>query len=105
MSEFDVSDIHGQLVFSYRHPHIPDGQETEGVAGVPSRFRGQWPDDHTVHPHNAGRMEALQAPSGRAARRHFAWRSAGTCLPPGLGRQGLLSQPSGDMRENVAPAQ
>jgi radical SAM superfamily enzyme YgiQ (UPF0313 family) len=28
-SEFHVSDIHGQLIFNYRHPHIHDGQEAE----------------------------------------------------------------------------
>ena len=30
-SQADVSnaDIHGQLVFNYRHPHIPDGEETK----------------------------------------------------------------------------
>jgi radical SAM superfamily enzyme YgiQ (UPF0313 family) len=30
-SQLDVSiaDIHGQLVFNYRHPHIPDGEETK----------------------------------------------------------------------------
>ena len=28
-SEYDQGDIHGQLVFNYRHPHIRDGQEAE----------------------------------------------------------------------------
>jgi hypothetical protein len=27
--EYDEADIHGQLVFNYRHPHIPRGQETQ----------------------------------------------------------------------------
>lgn len=29
MSEVSIADIHGQLVFNYRHPRIKDGQETE----------------------------------------------------------------------------
>ena len=28
-SEYEVGDIHGQYIFNYRHPHIPDGQEAE----------------------------------------------------------------------------
>ncbi len=28
-SEYHVGDIHGQLVFNYRHPHIPPGAEAE----------------------------------------------------------------------------
>ena len=28
-SEFHVSDIHGQLIFNYRHPHIHDGLEAD----------------------------------------------------------------------------
>jgi radical SAM superfamily enzyme YgiQ (UPF0313 family) len=28
-SEYDISDIHGQSVFNYRHPHLRDGIETE----------------------------------------------------------------------------
>jgi len=28
-SEYDQGDIHGQLIFNYRHPHIRDGQEAE----------------------------------------------------------------------------
>ncbi|MDP6438850.1 MAG: cobalamin-dependent protein, partial [Candidatus Brocadiia bacterium] len=28
-SEYHVGDIHGQLMFNYRHPHIKDGQEGE----------------------------------------------------------------------------
>lgn len=29
LAEVSIADIHGQHVFNYRHPHIPDGQETE----------------------------------------------------------------------------
>ena len=29
LAEISVADIHGQLVFNYRHPNIPDGEETE----------------------------------------------------------------------------
>jgi radical SAM superfamily enzyme YgiQ (UPF0313 family) len=28
-SEYHVGDIHGQLIFNYRHPHIPEGREPE----------------------------------------------------------------------------
>lgn len=30
-SEFNPGDIHGQLIFNYRHPHIPSGQEAEFI--------------------------------------------------------------------------
>ena len=29
LAEVSIADIHGQHVFNYHHPHIPDGQETE----------------------------------------------------------------------------
>ena len=29
--EYDDADIHGQVIFNYRHPHISDGQEAEFV--------------------------------------------------------------------------
>jgi len=30
-SEYQACDIHGQLIFNYRHPHIPDGLEGEMI--------------------------------------------------------------------------
>jgi hypothetical protein len=30
-SEFDPADIHGQLVFNYRHPHLPEGTEGDFI--------------------------------------------------------------------------
>lgn len=29
LADVSIADIHGQHVFNYHHPHIPDGQETE----------------------------------------------------------------------------
>lgn len=29
LGEVSIADIHGQLVFNYRHPHIPEGEETK----------------------------------------------------------------------------
>lgn len=29
LADVSVADIHGQLLFNYQHPHIPDGEETE----------------------------------------------------------------------------
>ncbi len=29
--EYHIGDVHGQLIFSHRHPHIKDGQETEFI--------------------------------------------------------------------------
>ena len=29
LAEMSIADIHGQFVFNYKHPHIPDGQETD----------------------------------------------------------------------------
>lgn len=29
LAEISIADIHGQLAFNYRHPHIPPGEETK----------------------------------------------------------------------------
>jgi radical SAM superfamily enzyme YgiQ (UPF0313 family) len=36
-SEFHPGDIHGQRIFNYRHPHIPDGQEADYMIRAFSR--------------------------------------------------------------------
>jgi hypothetical protein len=73
-SEFDVSDIHGQLVFSYRHPHIPDGQETELLLRAFHRdFEVNGPTiTRFIRTTLAGWKRYKHHPDERI-RRHFAW--------------------------------
>ena len=58
-SEYHLSDIHGQLIFNYRHPHH---QRRAGgrvhAPGVRPRFRGERPEHGADRPHHAGRLAA-----------------------------------------------
>ena len=73
---FEQGDIHGQLVFNYRHPHIPAGMESRvHGAGLRSRFRAQRAEHVADRPHDAGRLEALQNHPDARVRRRFAWEA------------------------------
>ena len=97
--EYDVSAIHGQSVFNYRHPHISDGQDTELLLrafhaiwrSTARRSRGssarRWPDGSAQA--SSRRTDSPPFRLGGARPGHFVCR-------PGLGRHGLLSRPSGD---------
>ena len=61
--EYDDADIHGQLVFNYRHPHIPRGQETEFLLEAFRRdFEVNGPQHRQGHENPAGRLEEIQEP-------------------------------------------
>jgi radical SAM superfamily enzyme YgiQ (UPF0313 family) len=80
-SEFDVSDMHGQYAFNYRHPHITDGRETDILAAAFGR-------DFVVNGPSVARIARTTLAGWKRYRHHpdlrirrrFAWesRSLGT---------------------------
>jgi radical SAM superfamily enzyme YgiQ (UPF0313 family) len=77
-SEFDAADIHGQLIFNYRHPHIRDGQEAEMMVRAFQRdFEVNGPSiARIVRTSLAGWKRYKNHPDLRI-RRRFAWESQG----------------------------
>jgi len=75
-SEFHVGDIHGQLMFNYRHPHITGGQEGELMLRAFNRdFRRNGPSTvRIVQTTLAGWRRYKNHPDPRV-RRRFAWEA------------------------------
>jgi len=75
-SEFDVGDIHGQLMFNYRHPHITGGQEGELMLRAFNRdFRRNGPSTvRIVQTTLIGWRRYKNHPDPRV-RRRFAWEA------------------------------
>ena len=107
-SEFDPADIHGQSIFNYRHPHIPDGQEAEFMLRAFDRdFERNGPSTlRIVRTTLAGWKRYKNHPGRpRPPPVRLGGPGAGHHL---LGRRGrreaLLPQQPGDAREDVGPA-
>jgi len=75
-SEFVQGDIHGQLIFNYRHPHIPAGQESEFMVRAFDRdFEVNGPSTvRIVRTTLAGWKRHKNHPEPRI-RRRFAWEA------------------------------
>ena len=75
-SEYHPSDIHGQLIFNYRHPHIPEGAEAEMMVRAFRRdFEVNGPSvARFVRTTLAGWKRYKNHPDPRI-RRRFAWES------------------------------
>ncbi len=75
-SEYHVGDIHGQLIFNYRHPHIPDGAEAEMMVRAFRRdFEVNGPSiARIVRTTLAGWKRYKSHPDPRI-RRRFAWEA------------------------------
>jgi hypothetical protein len=73
---FEQGDIHGQLVFNYRHPHIPAGMEGEFMVRAFDRdFRRNGPSTmRIVRTTLAGWRRYKNHPDVRV-RRRFAWEA------------------------------
>jgi hypothetical protein len=73
-SEFDPADIHGQLIFNYRHPHLPDGAEKELIVRAFQRdFEVNGPSImRIIRTTLAGWRRYKNHPDARI-RRRFAW--------------------------------
>lgn len=74
--EYDEADIHGQLVFNYRHPNITDGQESEFIRRAFLRdFEVNGPSvTRIVRTTLAGWKRYKNHPDLRV-RRRFAWET------------------------------
>jgi len=74
--EYLDSDIHGQYIFNYRHPHIKNGQETEFIERAFLRdFEVNGPSVARVFQTTlAGWKRYKDHPDGRI-RRRFAWEA------------------------------
>ncbi len=72
--EFHPADIHGQLIFNYRHPHIPAGMEGEMIKRAFERdFEVNGPSVvRIVRTTLAGWLRYKDHPDARI-RRRFAW--------------------------------
>jgi radical SAM superfamily enzyme YgiQ (UPF0313 family) len=83
-SEYDISDIHGQSLFNYRHPHIRDGLETELIVRAFQRdFEVNGPSVvRMARTMLAGWKRYKNHPDPRV-RRRFAWetRDLATAYP------------------------
>ena len=103
-ADFNPGDIHGQSIFSYRHPHIPAGMESEFMVRAFNRdFRAKRAQHDADRPHDAGGLETLQEPSGRS--RPPPLCLGGPRVGDGLLRRGrrgetLLPPQSGDTGED-----
>jgi hypothetical protein len=75
-SEYDPGDIHGQLIFNYRHPQIPDGEEGEMMERAFARdFEVNGPSlARMVRTTLAGWRRYKGHPDPRI-RRRFAWEA------------------------------
>ena len=73
---FEQGDIHGQLVFNYRHPHIPAGMEAEFMVRAFDRdFQRNGPSTlRIVRTTLAGWKRYKNHPDARV-RRRFAWEA------------------------------
>jgi hypothetical protein len=75
-SEYDPGDIHGQLIFNYRHPHIRHGEEAEYLVRAFNRdFLRNGPSTmRIVRTTLAGWRRHKNHPDPRV-RRRFAWEA------------------------------
>jgi radical SAM superfamily enzyme YgiQ (UPF0313 family) len=75
-SEYVLSDIHGQFIFNYRHPHIHDGQEAEFLLRAFNRdYQRNGPSTvRIVRTTLAGWQRYKNHPDARV-RRRYAWQA------------------------------
>ena len=75
-AEYHLGDIHGQLIFNYRHPHIPAGDESELMIRAFQRdFQRNGPSTiRIVRTTLAGWKRYKNHPDERV-RRRFAWEA------------------------------
>jgi radical SAM superfamily enzyme YgiQ (UPF0313 family) len=75
-SEFHVGDIHGQLIFNYRHPHIPDGQEAQMILRAFQRdFQVNGPSIARIVRTTLAGWKRYKNHPDRRIRRRFAWEA------------------------------
>ena len=103
--EYDNADIHGQLMFNYRHPHIVDGQEGEFILRAFGRdFEVNGPSvARIVRTTLAGWKRYKNHPDLRI-RRRYAWeaRELGTGFPAAIKAMTLYYRKNTTMRTKMS---
>ena len=106
--ECPPADVHGQLRFNFRHPHIRDGQETRvPAAGVPPRLRGERPERPPHRPHAAAGLARHKHHPEPRVRARFARECAGLAhvvLGRALGRGAAGSRGNAAVRGRIRAA-
>ncbi len=104
-SEFDVADIHGQLIFNYRHPRINDAQSAEYMVRAFDRdFEVNGPSTvRIVRTTLAGWRRHKNHPDPRV-RRRFAWeaRELGTTFSALVGAARLYYRDRPEMHAKMS---
>ncbi len=94
-SEYHVGDIHGQLMFNYRHPHIKDGQEGELLRRAFERdFEVNGPSVARIVRTTLAGWKRYKNHSSSRIRRRFAWeaRSMATTFSALIGATRLYNR-------------
>jgi len=77
-SEYHPADIHGQLIFNYRHPHIRDGQEAEMILRAFQRdFEVNGPSIARIVRTSLAGWKRYKNHANPRIRRRFTWESQG----------------------------
>jgi radical SAM superfamily enzyme YgiQ (UPF0313 family) len=104
-SEYEVGDIHGQLIFNYRHPHIKDGLESELMVRAFNRdFERNGPSTaRIVRSTLAGWRRYKNHPDPRV-RRRYQWeaRELGTTFSALVGAARLYYRDKPAMFEKLS---
>jgi radical SAM superfamily enzyme YgiQ (UPF0313 family) len=104
-SEYDEADIHGQLIFNYRHPYIADGQEGEFIRRAFGRdFEVNGPSvARIVRTTLAGWKRYKNHPDSRI-RRRYAWevRELGTAFSAAIKAMRLYYRKNTTMRTKMS---
>ncbi len=75
-SEFEQGDIHGQLVFNYRHPHIPAGMESEFMLRAFNRdFERNGPSTLRIVRTTLAGWKRYKNHADARVRRRYAWEA------------------------------
>jgi len=75
-SEYDISDMHGQYAFNYRHPHITDGRETDILTSAFRRdFEANGPSVARIARTTLAGWKRYQQHPDLRVRRRFAWEA------------------------------
>ncbi len=104
-SECDEADVHGQLMFNYRHLHIPDGQESEFIRQAFERdFQVNGPSvARIVRTTLAGWKRYKDHPDSRI-RRRYAWevKRLGTAFSAAIKAMGIYYRKNATMRTKMS---
>jgi len=103
--EYDEADIHGQLLFNYRHPHIADGQEGEFILRAFRRdFEVNGPSVARIVRTTLAGWRRYKNHSNLRIRRRYAWeaRQLGTAFSAAIKAISLYYRKNTAMRMKMS---